>query len=197
MRNWISKGFNAQRSLRRRVFYQVTSWLARIQTRFAGVKLGREIRFYGLPYFQKASTGQISIGKHCRFRSKPTSNLIGINRPCIISAHAGAVLRIGDHCGFSGTVIGCFNSITIEDNVRFGANTLVTDGDWHPDDSRSGTSKPIHIGKNAWIGVNAIILKGVTIGENAVIGAGSVVCSDIPSNSVAAGNPCRVIKTIP
>jgi maltose O-acetyltransferase len=54
----------------------------------------------------------------------------------------------------------------------------------------------IRIGNNVWIGGGAIICPGVTIGDNSVIGAGSVVTKDIPSNVVAAGNPCRVIKAI-
>ncbi len=53
---------------------------------------------------------------------------------------------------------------------------------------------PVHIGDHVWIGGGAIILPGVTIGDNVVIGAGSVVTKDIPSNSVAFGNPCRVIR---
>ncbi|MEG2632990.1 MAG: DapH/DapD/GlmU-related protein, partial [Oscillospiraceae bacterium] len=53
---------------------------------------------------------------------------------------------------------------------------------------------PVHIGNNVWIGGGAIILPGVTIGDNAVIGAGSVVTKDIPSNTVAVGNPCRVLR---
>ena len=55
---------------------------------------------------------------------------------------------------------------------------------------------PIKLGNNVFIGNNAIILPGVTIGENSVIGAGSVVTKSIPANSVAAGNPCRVIRTL-
>lgn len=55
---------------------------------------------------------------------------------------------------------------------------------------------PVHIGKNCWIGAGAIILPGVTIGDNSVIGAGSVVTKDIPSNVVAVGNPCRVMREI-
>lgn len=55
---------------------------------------------------------------------------------------------------------------------------------------------PVIIGDNVWIGGGAIILPGVTIGDNVVIGAGSVVTKNIPSNSVAVGNPCKVIKKL-
>lgn len=54
----------------------------------------------------------------------------------------------------------------------------------------------VHIGKNCWLGAGVIVLPGVTIGDNSVIGAGSVVTKDIPSNTVAVGNPCRVIRDI-
>lgn len=55
---------------------------------------------------------------------------------------------------------------------------------------------PVHIGKNVWIGAGVIILPGVTVGDNTVIGAGSVVTKDIPSDVVAVGNPCRVLRSI-
>ena len=55
---------------------------------------------------------------------------------------------------------------------------------------------PVHIGKNCWIGAGAIILPGVTIGDRVVVGAGSVVTKDLPSNVVAVGNPCRVVREI-
>ena len=54
----------------------------------------------------------------------------------------------------------------------------------------------IHIGNNVWIASNVVILGGVTIGDGSVIGAGSVVTKDIPSDTIAAGNPCRIIRTI-
>jgi len=57
-------------------------------------------------------------------------------------------------------------------------------------------AKPVSIGKNCWLGGGVMVLPGVTIGDNAVIGTGSVVVKDIPSNVVAAGNPCRVIRAI-
>ena len=55
---------------------------------------------------------------------------------------------------------------------------------------------PVHIGKNCWIGAGAIILPGVTIGDQVVVGAGSVVTKDLPSNVVAVGTPCRVVREV-
>ena len=57
-------------------------------------------------------------------------------------------------------------------------------------------AKPITVGNNVWFGANVSVLPGVSIGDNAVIGAGSVVNKDIPSNTMAAGNPCAIIKNI-
>ena len=55
---------------------------------------------------------------------------------------------------------------------------------------------PVRIGRNCWIGAGAVVLPGVTVGDNGVIGAGSVVTKDIPSNVVAVGNPCRVLRPV-
>lgn len=57
-------------------------------------------------------------------------------------------------------------------------------------------AKPIKVGNNVWFGANVTVLPGVTIGDNCTIGAGSVITKDIPSNSLAYGNPCRVVKEI-
>ncbi|MBQ1701892.1 MAG: sugar O-acetyltransferase [Prevotella sp.] len=62
--------------------------------------------------------------------------------------------------------------------------------------SRKEWALPVTIGNNVWIGGSVTILPGVTIGDNVTIGAGSVVVKDIPSNVIAAGNPCRVIKRL-
>lgn len=68
----------------------------------------------------------------------------------------------------------------------------------HPVSRNSGYEYgiPITIGDNVWLGGNVVVLPGVTIGDNVVIGSGSVVTKDIPSNTIAAGNPCRVIREI-
>jgi acetyltransferase-like isoleucine patch superfamily enzyme len=172
--------------------------LLKLNYQIQGIEFGANTMFYGKPHFRILANTQIKIGNNCRFRSSHTSNLIGINRPCILSTHGGNnnKIIIGNNCGFSGTVIGAFTQITIGNNVKCGANTLITDSDWHQEDLRSGPAKPIIIGNNVWLGVNAVVLKGVTIGENTVIGANSLVVKDIPANVIAAGNPCKVIKNL-
>ncbi len=92
------------------------------------------------------------------------------------------------------------NKVEFGDNVFIAPNCgFYTAG--HPLDYETRNkgleyAKPIKVGNNVWIGGNVVVLPGVTIGDNVVIGAGSVVTKDIPSNSVAVGNPCRVIKKI-
>ena len=89
--------------------------------------------------------------------------------------------------------------ITIGNHTLIGPNTQIYTA-CHSLDSKERQEnkefgKPVHIGDNVWIGGSVVILAGITIGENTVIGAGSVVTKDIPANSIAVGNPCKVIKT--
>lgn len=168
-----------------------------LNAKWWGIKFGVNPRFCGKCYFKRYPKSIIKIGDNCEFMSRINSNLIGINRPCSISTlTSDAKIEIGNNCGFSGTVIGAFKYIKIGNNVRSGANTLITDSDWHLDDPRVGESKDVNIGDNVWLGINVVILKGVTIGDNTLIGANSVVTRDIPANVIAAGNPCKVIKNI-
>jgi acetyltransferase-like isoleucine patch superfamily enzyme len=162
-----------------------------------GIPHGSNCVFFGQTFFYKQKHSSIVLGSDLVFRSYPNSNLIGINRHCAISTlQEKAEVIIGNGCGFSGTVIGAFVKVELGQNVRCGANTLITDSDWHTDDPRAGASKPVKIGNNVWLGEGVKVLKGVNIGENSVIGAGSVVTTDVPANVIAAGNPCRVIKQL-
>ncbi len=176
-----------------RYFY---TYFCRLNAWLSGVDLGKNSQFYGFTTFQNQAKSALKIGNDCVFRSGHRSNLIGINRPCIISAFDNGVLTIGEGCGFSGTVIGCFSEITLGKSVRCGANTLITDADWHQNDPRTSPPRPIVIKDNVWLGVNVIVLKGVTVGRHSVIGAGSVVTRDIPEGVVAAGNPCKVLRSL-
>lgn len=90
--------------------------------------------------------------------------------------------------------------VEIGDNVLFGPNVQIYTAT-HPMSVKERLTglefgKPVRIGSNCWIGGSAVILPGVSIGEGSVIGAGSVVTRDIPPSVFAAGNPCRVIRTL-
>ena len=91
------------------------------------------------------------------------------------------------------------NKVSFGDNVFIGPNCGFYAAT-HPIDKdvrkELEYSKPIKVGNDVWIGGGVTVLPGVTIGDNVVIGAGSVVTKDIPSNVVAYGNPCRVVKNI-
>lgn len=92
------------------------------------------------------------------------------------------------------------NKVEFGDNVFIAPNCgFYTAG--HPLDVETRNkgleyAKPIKVGNNVWIGGNVVVLPGVNIGDNVVIGAGSLVNKNIPSNSLAVGNPCKVIKNI-
>ena len=92
------------------------------------------------------------------------------------------------------------NKVVFGDNVFIGPNCgFYTAG--HPLDAETRNkgleyAKPIKVGNDVWFGGNVVVLPGVKIGNNVVIGAGSVVTKDIPENSIAVGNPCKVIKNI-
>lgn len=113
----------------------------------------------------------------------------------------------GSHVHFGRNIYANFNLTLVDDThiyvgdyTMFGPNvTVATAG--HPilpELRQKGLQYnfPVHIGKNCWIGAGAVILPGVTLGDNVVIGAGSVVTKDIPSDCVAVGNPCRVLRQV-
>ena len=88
--------------------------------------------------------------------------------------------------------------ITIGDGALIGHNVVLAtiNHDLEPEHRADLWLKPIHIGKNVWIGANATILAGVSIGENAVVAAGAVVTKDVPDGVVVGGVPAKIIKTL-
>ena len=109
----------------------------------------------------------------------------------------GAQLKVGSGYINSDARIECFASITLGDDVAIASQVVIRDSDSHQLKSVIGASTPtapILIGDHVWIGLGATILKGVTIGDGAVIAAGAVVTRDVPSHSLVAGVPARVVR---
>lgn len=178
----------------KRNFFTTCAYVAAIWWK---IDLGEGCSFLGLPQFVRHPGSYIGIGTCCRFNSSYNANLIGVNRPCMISTLADrARITIGEGCGFSGTVIACAQKIILGRNVRCGANTLIMDTDWHWNDPRTGPNAPVEIGDNVWLGINVTVTKGVTIGENTLVAAGSIVTKSLPANVIAGGIPARVVRSI-
>lgn len=128
------------------------------------------------------------VGKRCFYMDK----IIWLN---------GNMIEMGDDVSFNaGCFINGYGGLTIGDRTGLGpysmvhtANHIFADPD-RPIKEQGWESRPVKIGKDCWFGCGVTIIPGVTIGDGVVIGASSVVVKDIPSWTVAAGNPARVIK---
>lgn len=95
----------------------------------------------------------------------------------------------------SGGYIQAKNGIVIGDKCRFGPNVGLVSANHDPDNYDYWIkASPIQIGNNVWVGMNSVVLPGSVIGNNVIIGANSTVSGNIPSNSIAVGSPCKVIK---
>jgi acetyltransferase-like isoleucine patch superfamily enzyme len=165
-----------------------------------GVKIGNKVIFNGLPRVRKCENSKITIGDNCIFNSAKNSVIIGLERPCtFVTSRENSEIIFGDHSGATGSTLVAANKIIIGNHVLIGTNTMILDNDFHNSDPSKRLmmehiqSRPIIIEDNVFVGTNCMILKGVTIGENSVIGANSVVVTSIPKDSIAIGNPCKVV----
>ncbi len=171
--------------------------------RNAGVKHWQDVVFNGHTLLR------IDEGAKVEFQGKVISNS-GVDYAIDnylyskLSVRSGASFTVGHDSGWTNTVIQCYDSIFIGSHVNIGAGCMIFDTNFHSTDwrdredrsvdgSRAKTASVV-IGDYAFIGARSIITKGVTIGERAIIAAGSVVVNDIPSDCIAGGNPCKLIK---
>ena len=146
--------------------------------------------------------GVLEIGHHVNIVSKSRFNRAGINHPTQLVVGSSGKISIGDNVGISGASIFCVENIAIGNNVLIGVNCNIFDTDFHAVDyldrrhGRGTLSAPVAIEDDVWLCANVTVLKGVRIGARSVIAAGSVVTSDIPSDCLAGGVPCKVIRSL-
>ncbi|CAM3661390.1 sugar O-acetyltransferase [Aeromicrobium ponti] len=112
----------------------------------------------------------------------------------------GYNIHVGDHfyAGYNCTILD-MTEVRIGNNCMIGPNVgLYTAGHSIEPKGRnkSGYAVPIIIGDDVWIGGSSVILPGITIGDNSIVAAGSVVTKDVPANTIVAGNPAKILKSI-
>jgi len=132
----------------------------------------------------------------------------------LVFERPGAIIEIGSNTFIGNSLLASASLIEIGDDVLISWGCNIVDHnshaigwtlrsrdvrDWYQGKKnwQPVIVRPVHVRSKSWIGLNAIILKGVEIGEGAVVGAGSVVTKSVSSWSIAAGNPARVIREIP
>ncbi len=177
---------------------------ARLTFALHGVAWQRGWCIYGAPIIQRHAGSTLSIGRDLTLRSWYASNPLGVVRRTLLCTWArDAALIIGHGVGMTGAVIVAQTRVEIGDHVWIGANSTIIDTDFHPlspevrrADPMAGSSAPITIEDEVFIGMWAILLKGVRIGRGAVIGAGAVVARDVPPRAIVAGNPARVVGQV-
>lgn len=189
---------------------QQSTAFMRLASLYMGVDLGRSCQFVGTASLVRCRGSNITIGPNGRFLSSARSNRHGLNRPVMITTlRPGSEINIGSNVGMSGSVICAAQSVRIGDRVMLGANTTITDTDSHPINPKERQAShygldprladqatkvaPVIIADDVFVGMHAMILRGVTIGKGAVVAAGSVVTKDVPPGAIAAGVPARVV----
>ncbi len=149
-----------------------------------------------------AAYGRIKIGEGGTINSSIEANPVGGQQTILLIKGDNALIQIGDNCGISNAIICAREQIIIGNDVALGAGCRIFDTDFHSIDfaeRKADTnipSKPVEIKDKAFIGSNALIMKGVTIGEGAVIGAHAVVTKNVGDYEIWGGNPAKCIKKL-
>ena len=133
-----------------------------------------------------------------KLTGKPMNDTLNIFPP--FYTDCGKNITIGNHVFFnSGCKFQDQGGITIDDGALLGHNVVLATLNhcMIPEQRANLEPAPIHIGKNVWIGANAMVLPGVTIGDGAVVAAGAIVTKDVPANTIVGGIPAKKIKNVP
>lgn len=169
-----------------------------------GVHLRGWITVTGRVAWKIDPRARVEISPGVRINSGYLLNGFGGHRIAIVWVLSGGQLILGESSGFSSSTIVCAQAVTVGPRVMIGGACDIFDTDFHPLELEerighrsAGRTAPIDIKEGAFIGGRTIIMKGVSVGERAVVGAGSVVTKAVPPGEIWAGNPARMIGTLP
>lgn len=182
------------------------SFLAKLQLALNGCHYGRSLRACGKVHFRLGSIGCLHLGDHVTLTARFLTNPVGA-MPVMLECIGEACIEIGDHSGLSSTLVSARRSVCIGRYVNIGGNVRIFDHDFHAldwmnrrpggEDAKHVHSSAVVIEDDVFIGTDVIILKGAHIGARSIVAAGSVVTAGIiPPDSLVAGNPARVIRTM-
>jgi hypothetical protein len=152
--------------------------------------------------FTPGWTGSITLGRRIVINSSFEANPAGGTRTAFMLKGPEARIEIMDGSGMSNVLIAAYESVSIGKDVNLGAGCKIMDTDFHPLDlderirNVNIPHRPVRIEDGAFIGTNAIILKGVTVGAESVIAAGAIVTKSVPPGEIWGGNPARFIKKL-
>jgi acetyltransferase-like isoleucine patch superfamily enzyme len=179
--------------------------VARYRFRAKSIEFGPGLVVNGKIFLTIGKMARVSIGKNLTINSGGGDNPISRNICSQLAVEEKAILTIGDNCGFSSVCIWSHLKIEIGNNVRIGADSIILDSDAHSlvfldrrcahEDLNKKISLPIMIGDDVLIGARCIILKGVSIGARSIIGAGCVLTKNVPEDSIAFGNPAKIVPS--
>lgn len=181
-----SYGWALARSLARGLYYK-------IKFRVLGrrVVIGRHFQVVGK--LDVRGPGTVIFGDRCSVHSTRLA-------PTTPYTHSpDAVIEFGDLVRLTGTRLSCSERIEVGDWSGL-SDCRIMDTDFHasevfdrPRYQTDGTSKPVILGRNVWVGAGSMVLKGVQIGDHSIVGAGAVVSTNVPPRTIVFGNPARVI----
>jgi acetyltransferase-like isoleucine patch superfamily enzyme len=171
---------------------------------YPGLSIGPRPRIWGRFRIMMFPDSRIQIGSGLHMVSSPERSGITLFSRCNLTTFSGAEIVIGDNVGLNGTAITSKKRVQIGDGTMIAPNVIIIDSDFHaqwpPDErfisSTADSDREVVIGKNVWIGINAVIAKGSRIGDNSIICACSLVVGRIPANVLAGGNPARVLRRL-
>ena len=187
-----------------KAIYLVNNILFKLKLRlfYRNIQFDSGLKINKYPNLRIHKDAKVSIGKNILLNSSNRTYHVNMFIKVKIQCDKpNSTVIIGDNTRIHGSCIHAFDKIEIGHHCLIAANCQIIDSNGHALDKNKrfnsqGSSNPVKIGNNVWIGTGSIILPGVTIGDGSIIAAGSVVNKSVPKNCIYGGNPAKLIRLL-